>query len=199
MSTNRSTSKPGTSLSLLSRVRSDDPVAWSSLVDLYAPLVASWCLRRGLGIEDTDDVIQNVFISVARGLETFRHDGNRDGSFRAWLWTITRNRILDVVRARRPDRAVGGSSAAMRLGQVMDQAIDEEEPTSQLDLNQLLRRAMSQIEATVERQTWQAFWRTVVDGQSSDVVAAELNLSTATIRQYRSRILRRLREQMGDC
>jgi RNA polymerase sigma-70 factor, ECF subfamily len=198
MSTNGSTSKPGTSLSLLSRVRSDDPVAWSSLVDLYAPLVASWCLRRGLGIEDTDDVIQNVFISVARGLETFQHDGNREGSFRAWLWTITRNRILDVVRARRPDQGVGGSSAAMRLGQVMDQAIDEEEPTSQLDLNQLLRRAMSQIEATVERQTWQAFWRTVVDGQSSDVVAAELNLSTAAIRQYRSRILRRLREQMGD-
>ncbi len=199
MSTNGSTSKPGTSLSLLSRVRSDDPVAWSSLVDLYAPLVASWCVRRGLGIEDTDDVIQNVFMSVARGLAGFKHDSNRDGSFRAWLWTITRNRILDVVRARRPDQGVGGSSAAMRIGQVMDQAIDDDEPTSQLDLNQLLRRAMVQIEATVEHQTWQAFWRTVIDGQSSGLVAAELNLSLAAIRQYRSRILRRLREQMGDC
>lgn len=193
-----------TSPSLLARVRREDSAAWAELVDLYAPLVASWCRARGLKNEDTADVMQTIFMSVARGLANFRRnektdgsrDSQRDGSFRAWLWTITRNRILDHVRRERPDAAAGGSSNARRLSEAVD--VSDPEPTSQLDLHHLVHRALEQIESTFAPQTWRAFWRCVIDGQSTDVVAHELDMSAATIRQARSRILRRLREQLGD-
>ncbi len=186
-----------TSLSILARVRRNESAAWSELVDLYAPLVASWCRHRGLKSEDAADVVQNVFFAVARGMSSYVHRGDREGSFRGWLWAITRNKIRDWARAKKPDLGEGGSSAAERL---LEEAIDttDDEPTDNVQLQSLLQRALAQVQPTFESRTWQAFWRTVVDGQSTDVVAEQLGMNAASIRQARSRVLRRLREQLGD-
>ncbi len=45
---------------------------------------------------------------------------------------------------------------------------------------------------------WRAFERSVVEGHSTQTIAAELFISPAAVRQYRARILRRLRCQLGD-
>ena len=73
-----------------------------------------------------------------------------------------------------------------------------EEPSDADDIQSLMWRAMKQIEESFEAKTWQAFWRTTVDGLTTAVVAAELELSPASVRQARSRVLRRLRQQLGD-
>ena len=51
---------------------------------------------------------------------------------------------------------------------------------------------------TVEPQTWSAFWNTTALGRTATDVAAELGLTTAAVRQAKSRLLRRLRRQLGD-
>ena len=86
---------------------------------------------------------------------------------------------------------------------LMQQVIDplpipDDEPTGDLQLQQLTSRALAQVQSEFETRTWQAFWRSVVDGITTSEVAQELNMSDATVRQSRSRILRRLRQQLGD-
>ena len=86
---------------------------------------------------------------------------------------------------------------------LMKQVIDplpilDDEPTGDLQLRQLTSRALAQVQSEFESRTWQAFWRSVVDGIATSEVAQELNMSEATVRQSRSRILRRLRQQLGD-
>src|SRR5262249_48830287 len=83
-----------TSLTLLERVRRRDQAAWERLVSLYTPLVYHWCLRHGLQPADAEEVSQEVFLAVARGIGDFRHDREGD-SFRGWLRTITRNKVCD--------------------------------------------------------------------------------------------------------
>jgi RNA polymerase sigma-70 factor (ECF subfamily) len=61
-----------------------------------------------------------------------------------------------------------------------------------------LRRALEQIRPTVEPQTWNAFWNTTVLGRTATDVAAELGLTAGAVRQAKSRMLRRLRRQLGD-
>jgi RNA polymerase sigma-70 factor (ECF subfamily) len=194
------TSSQHTSPSLLARIRTEDAQAWRQLVDLYGPLVSEWCRRKGLSNDDGADVVQNVFMSVARGLAGWQPIAGQDGCFRAWLWTITKNRIIDHIRSRPFDQGVGGSSNLRSLDMTEScDALDDEEPTVELDLTHLVQRAMQQVEASVERRTWQAFWRTVVDGQATESIACELEISTASVRQARSRILHKIREQLGDC
>ncbi len=86
---------------------------------------------------------------------------------------------------------------------LMQEVIDplpilDDEPTGDLQLQQLTSRALAQVRSEFEARTWQAFWRSVVDGIATSAVAQELKMSESTVRQSRSRILRRLRQQLGD-
>jgi RNA polymerase sigma-70 factor (ECF subfamily) len=104
-----------TSSSLLARVKANDTQAWQRLSDLYGPLVYHWCRRSGLHAEDAADVVQEVFRSVAASIPQFQKECEGD-TFRGWLWTVTRNRVRDHVRAsRNKPQAAGGTDAYTRL------------------------------------------------------------------------------------
>ncbi len=190
----------GTRESLLSRARQRNPDAWRELVELYGPLIAHWCHRCGLDSSATADCVQEVFISVWRNLEKFQ-PRRANGAFRAWVWTITGNRIRDLARRdRQHPRADGGSSALNRLREIPDgNEVPQCEPSSQELLGDLFHRALEQVRSEFEERTWAIFIRSVVDQVPTDIVAAEFSIQPATIRQIRSRILRRLRQQLGDC
>ena len=61
-----------------------------------------------------------------------------------------------------------------------------------------MHRALELIRAEFEERTWQAFWRSAVEQQSTAEIAADLRLSPASVRQAKSRVLRRLRAILGD-
>jgi RNA polymerase sigma-70 factor, ECF subfamily len=193
------TESSSSGLSLAIRLREGSADAWRELVDLYGPLVDSWCRRAGLSAAARADVGQEVFLAVHRGIGRF--DATQPhATFRGWLWTITRNAILKWLRRREPEPA-GGSTALSRLAGIPDsweEAASDEPPSTPDESASLLRRALEQIRPTVEPQTWQAFWKTTVLGQSATDVAEELDLTPAAVRQAKSRILRRLRRQLGD-
>ena len=185
-----------TSLSLLQRVQTRDAVAWDRLVTLYRPLVCHWCRQGGVGPDDVDDVTQEVFLAVANGLGQFHHRGS--GSFRAWLRGVTRHKLLDFHdrRGRQPAAAAGGTTAYQAL-----QGVADPEPGSADDREEtggLYRRALELIRGEFEEKTWQAFWLTVIDGRSPTALAVELGVTPAAIRQAKSRVLRRLKQEIGD-
>src|SRR5262245_58504116 len=88
-----------TSLSLLERLRGHDSEAWRRFVHVYGPLVYSWCRRVGVDGEDAADVIQEVWTGVTTGLAQFERT-EQMGTFRGWLWTVTRHKLCDHFRAR---------------------------------------------------------------------------------------------------
>ncbi|MBY0521920.1 MAG: sigma-70 family RNA polymerase sigma factor [Gemmataceae bacterium] len=184
-----------TSLSLLDRVRANDPTAWQRLVYLYTPLVVYWCRNWGVDGVDAEDIAQDVFHGVSAGLAKFRHDRTGD-TFRGWLRGITRNKLLDHFRRRdHQPQAQGGSDAQRRLSQVAetDQAEDSDE-----QLSGLYHRALELVRGEFEVRTWQAFWRCAVEGHAPADVAADLGVTAAAVRMAKSRVLRRLREEVGD-
>jgi RNA polymerase sigma-70 factor (ECF subfamily) len=190
-------SSVATSRSLLERARADDSAAWERLVGLYAPLVFGWCRRWGLPEQDAADVLQEVFQAVVAHLAGFR-SGREGGTFRGWLRTIAHNKVQDHFRrAGRQPRAAGGSDAQARLAQVPGAEApgsDEAEPEER----GLFLRALELIRGDFEERTWQAFWRTAVDGRAPRDVADELGMSAGAVRVAKSRVLHRLREELGD-
>jgi RNA polymerase sigma-70 factor, ECF subfamily len=186
-------------LSLAVRLQGGSPEAWRELVDLYGPLVESWCRRAGLAEAARSDVGQEVFFAVHRGIAKF--DPTRPhATFRGWLWTITRNAVLEWLMRREPQPA-GGSTALAHLADIPDpweSASPDDSPSTPDESASLLRRALEQIRPTVEPQTWNAFWNTTVLGRNATDVAAELGITAAAVRQAKSRLLRRLRRQLGD-
>lgn len=195
-----SVSSNATALSLLRRIQiGDDSRAWNDLVELYSPLVSYWCRQHGLDRESIRDCAQEVFFSVLKSIQDFTPSKAR-GSFRSWLWTIARHKIIDAQRRLRHGAAGAGGSTALALFQQLPdlESPSEVEQTNDVQLNLLMHRALQQVKAEFESKTWQAFWRTTIDCIPTAVVASELEISVASVRKYRSRILHRLREQLGD-
>ncbi|XZE22304.1 RNA polymerase sigma factor [Pirellulaceae bacterium SH449] len=181
--------------SLLASARSQSADAWEQLVHIYTPLLHAWARRLGCDSHEADDLSQDVFQAAARSLDTFRGDGVT-GSFRGWLWKITYRKWVDRYRRERGEAsAVGGSTAARSLEQIADAPA---EPSTSDLLNTTLRRATSMVRNEFQDTHWQAFWRSVIEGESTESVSERLGMTPASVRQARSRILRRLRAIMGD-
>src|SRR5262245_52868255 len=105
--------------SLLLRATERDELAWRGLVEIYSPLIVAWCRRNGLSESDAQDVTQDVFITLSKSLRDFAKQDA--GSFRAWLSSVTRSRIVDFHRRRgKSPIAQGGSTANQMLQESPD-------------------------------------------------------------------------------
>jgi RNA polymerase sigma-70 factor (ECF subfamily) len=186
-----------TSLSLLERARRREPQAWDRLVEVYRPLVLYWCRRGNVHGPDAEDVSQEVFAAAAHGLDGFHRDQPGD-TFRGWLRGITHNQVLLWFRRNqgRPE-AVGGPAGWDQLQEIADPfaGADEQE---QAEVGQLYHRALGLLRGHFEDRTWQAFCRTVLDGRSPASLTAELGMTANAIRQAKARVLRRVKEEVGD-
>ncbi len=72
------------------------------------------------------------------------------------------------------------------------------DPTSPDLLRELILKALELVRVEFKEPSWKAFWRTAIDGLTTDVVANELGMTAVAVRQARSRIMRRLRIELGD-
>src|SRR5262245_18916153 len=148
-----SSSDGGTSLSLLERARARDDEAWRRLVQVYSPLVFFWARRAGLNDSSAADLVQNVWCAVTTALTRFHRDGE-SGTFRGWLWTITRNKVRDHFREQQLSPEVAGGSEAR---QVLEN-VPEDEPTDETgnEDHGLLHRSLDLIRPEFEERTWRA-------------------------------------------
>jgi RNA polymerase sigma-70 factor (ECF subfamily) len=195
------TSPPESSVSasLLHRLRARDERAWERLLALYGPTVLGWCRRAGLSPQDAEDVHQEVFAAVVRAIGDFRRDRPGD-SFRAWLWTVTRRKVIDHQRHRALGvEAAGGSAAGQRLAQVpQEEDLSEPEGGLSAEADAICRRALELIRGGFTESTWRAFWAVAVDGRPAADVAAAMGLSVGAVYIAKSRVLARLREEFAD-
>lgn len=189
---------PGSTASnLLGLVKANEGPAWRRLAALYTPLVYSSARHAGLQAEDASDVVQEVFRAVLTHIADYEA-GPGPGSFRAWLWTITRNKLNDHWRRqRRQPVAVGGSDAQERLLESpAPECPQDEEPAGAG--GGVLQRALERIRPRFEERTWQAFYRVTAEGQGPAEVAAALGMSVNAVYVARSRVLARLRQELGE-
>jgi RNA polymerase sigma-70 factor (ECF subfamily) len=178
-----------TPVSLLERLRQPhDAEAWSRFVQLYAPLLYEWARRTGLQEADAADLLQDVFAVLVRELPGFEY--RPGGSFRGWLHTVLLNRWRELHRRRRPALLTPDHLAALPA--------DEPRPPDELEEERhLLRNALRLLQGEFEPTTWQAFHETTLRDRPVGAVAAELGVTANAVYVARSRVLKRLRQELA--
>lgn len=165
---------------------------------LYGPLVYGVARRRGLSAQDAADVMQEVFVSVWRGIQAFSLD-RPDATFRGWLRTITRNAVNQHLRRMAGQPTI--TSQGLDLADAQ-QATSPDEDGADVSTDELYsdltQRALELVRDSVDATTWDAFWKTAVSEQPVDNVAEQLQMSAAAVRQAKYRVLCRLRDLLSD-
>ncbi|MBX9584285.1 MAG: sigma-70 family RNA polymerase sigma factor [Gemmataceae bacterium] len=189
---------PLTRVTLLTRIRDGrDADAWREFVQVYGPVVYRFARNRGLQDADAADLMQDVLRSVARHADRLDYDPKK-GTFRGWLYTVTRNKIYNFLSAQknRP-RGSGDADAHERLDATP--ARDEDGPDEEWEREyqrRLSARAMDRVKGEFQPATWQAFWGTAVDGKPAAEVGAALKMSPGAVYVAKSRVLARLRDEV---
>jgi RNA polymerase sigma-70 factor (ECF subfamily) len=185
---------PTTRASLLSRLADrQDHEAWVEFVSLYEPMVYRLLRRHGLQDADAGEVVQDLFLAVSRSIDRWIPDRQR-GSFRGWLRRVTRNLMINWLKARgRRVVAVGGSNLQEMLEQVPAACGPESAEFDRELRRAVFRRAAEQVRSEVQPATWQAFWETAVVGASPADAAQKLGMQPGAVRVAKCRVLVRLR------
>ena len=185
---------PLTRASLLVQLRTgSNHIAWQEFVKLYGPVIYGFARKRGLQDADAADLMQDVMRSVSAAIGRLDYD-RQQGTFRGWLFTITRNKIFNFLSARRIRPQGSGDSAT---NQLLNSHPDEEDGSTVWEMEyqrRLASLAMEQIKSEFQDNTWRAFWLTSVEGASAAEVSKQLGLSTGAIYVAKSRVLARLKE-----
>lgn len=177
-------------------IRQRDETAWHRLTQIYGASVYRWCRRAGLQPSDSADVVQEVFLTVSNRIEQFHSDRSGD-TFRGWLWSIFRSKLIDHFRKRKlQPQGVGQQSGPSPIDVLCTADESSISGTPQDESELIVRRAIATIERDFAKPTWQAFWRSVVLGERTSDIAASLKISPAAVCMARSRVLRRLRETL---
>ncbi|MFO0924028.1 MAG: RNA polymerase sigma factor [Pirellulales bacterium] len=186
---------PDTRTSLLLRVRdASNHEAWVEFAALYSPVIYRAARRCGLQDADAQDLTQQVLFSTASALQARPHDPDR-AMFRTWLYTVTRNAAIKAIQRGLRERGIGGASQNDLLAMTPATDPDEELWEWEYQRERFLQAARC-IEADFAPVTWSAFWMTMVDGLSMEEVAQKLGCHRGSIYAARSRVMKRLREEL---
>ncbi|MBS0201255.1 MAG: sigma-70 family RNA polymerase sigma factor [Planctomycetes bacterium] len=187
---------PLTRASLLVQLRDGtNHGAWQKFMKLYGPVVYGFARKRGLQDADAADLMQEVMRSVSSAIGRLDYDRTQ-GTFRGWLFTITRNRVFNFLSARRLRPQGSGDSGTNRMLDSQPAANDGEDVWEVEYQRRLAAMAMERVKTEFQESTWQAFWLTAVEGKSAADVSGRIGLSAGAIYVAKSRVLARLKEEV---
>jgi RNA polymerase sigma-70 factor (ECF subfamily) len=192
--------EPTTRHSLVLRLRdAGDEAAWAEFIELYEPLVYRLARAKGLQDADASDLCQEVFRAVASAIERWDPDPAK-GRFRAWLFRIARNLLVNFLTGQRRHPPGSGRTSVHELLQAQPAPVDmqaEAEFAAEFR-RRAFRWAAERVKPEFAETTWLAFWRTGVEGRTPAQTAEELGLSVGAVYVARSRVLARLRERVEE-
>src|SRR5882724_1413147 len=173
---------PATRASLLVRLRDrGDADAWQEFVRLYAPVIYGFARKRGLQDADAADLMQDVLRSLSSAVHRLEYDPVR-GTFRGWLFTVTRNKVFNFLESR-SRRVVGSGDSGVQ--ERLEQHADANGTLSadwEADYQRTMAaQAMERVKGEFQSATWQAFLQTAVEGLSPAQAAKRVGLSIGAV------------------
>lgn len=191
---------PSTHFSLLRDIQTDgrQEDAWTAFHSRYHGVILNWCSRRGLPLDEGEDLTQDVMVKLFQQLPKYHHNPDR-GQFRGWLKTVVNNAIVDYWRRRQrreESPAIGGTT-------FLDMAAGLASPEAALELSTEIERhattsaaeIIERVRAKLKDSTWQAFYLSTVDERPASEIAASLNLSIAAVYKATYRVKQLLLEE----
>lgn len=164
--------------------------AWKRLFDLYAGFVFSIARSKGLTVTDSDDIVQNVFVDLARNLPQFNYDRTK-GRFRSYLIGLVNWRVTDKLRAGKRDVELKS-----QYGEDMKGAVAEDDG-SFLENEwraAAMEEALRRIKDDVNPDHFAAFVASTIEGQDTETVMNLYSITRDNLYQIRKRLTLKLKE-----
>lgn len=179
--------------SLLLRIRDrTDADAWRTFDAIYRPMLYRFARTHGLAPADAEDVTQHCLSVVQDRIGEFAYDASK-GSFKAWLRTLARNRVRNLIRDRH-DRQC--DSRAFEIDQQREPLPDE--TFDRIWKEEHLWHCMRELRAEVEPATYRAFELYVLGQTPLEEVCRETGLKPNNVYTIKWRMTEKVAAKMKE-
>jgi RNA polymerase sigma-70 factor (ECF subfamily) len=179
----------------------EDRRRWQQFFDSYWRLIHGTARKAGLTEVEAQEVVQETLITVAKKIDKLKYDPAL-GSFKGWLLHITRWRIADQFRKRRPE----GAPSRTNRDEARTATIDRIADPAGLELDavweeewrkNILKAALTRVKRKVDARQYQIFDCYVFKQWPAQKVASELRVSVAQVYLVKHRLAALLKKEIA--
>ena len=157
-------------LLLISRARGGDREAFGALVEQYRDNVYRLAYRMCGNAYDADEAAQEAFVAAWRALPNFRGDAK----FSTWLYRLTTNAAIDVMRREKRHQTVGD-------GEMIDVADDADSPQETVERTEQ-QEAVQEALATLSEEYREVLLLRYMEELDYAEIAEVLQLPSGTVK-----------------
>jgi RNA polymerase sigma-70 factor (ECF subfamily) len=178
---------PGRLADLVERVAAArDRAAFLELFDHYAPKLKGFYRRRGLGDAQAEDLVQDVMVAVWQRAAQY---DRRQAGVSTWVFTIARNRQIDILRReRRPELDADEPALTPSEGPEPDAAYDASQSAERV------RRALAGLPDEQAELVRISFY----EEASHSAIAERMGLPLGTVKSRLRLALQKLRAALDE-
>ena len=176
-----------TTETLLKGLAANDQNRWARFYRDYAPWIESTLRKRGLSPQDAEEAVHDTLVELVRIMPTYKYDKSHKGAFHSLLFKIAQNKAIDRLRKN--------VAEAERLAAFAREPLAPTEADWRLEtLNMALRRVFA--DPAIGETAKIAFRRHVQFAEPAETVASELGITVNNLYQIKSRIKKRIAEEI---
>jgi RNA polymerase sigma-70 factor (ECF subfamily) len=173
-----------TDIELVQELQNGDFGAFDLVYEKYAGKLYGFTLKYLRSTEETEELVQSVFLKVWENRKTLR----KEASFKSYLFTIAYNEICNIFRRR--------SQLQKYLGKhLTEKSLESRETEDIIDCNSIREQVDLIIAKLPERQKT-IFLESREKGKTNKEIANELGLSSGTVDNYISESLKFIRSRL---
>lgn len=154
----------------ISRARGGDREAFGELVEQYRDNVYRLAYRMCGNAYDADEAAQEAFVAAWRALPNFRGDAK----FSTWLYRLTTNAAIDVMRREKRHQTVGD-------GEMMELADDADSPQETVERTEQ-QEAVQKALATLSEEYREVLLLRYMEELDYAEIAEVLQLPSGTVK-----------------
>ena len=189
-----------TRATLLGRMKNwNDQSSWQEFFDIYWKLIYGVARKTGLSDAEAQDVVQESMVAVAKHMPTFKYDP-AIGTFKSWLLTLTRWRIVDQLRKRGPivPHHLDDSERTATIERIADENSPDWDTLWEADWQKtVLAGAMERVKRRLDPQKFQIFDFYVNREWPPEKVAQTFNVTVNQVYLVKNRVTEMLRDEFG--
>lgn len=192
-----------TRASLIERLRDrEDKDSWRDFFNRYWKLIYGLAIKSGLTQDEAEEVVQETMATLAKNLDAYEYKP-KECSFKSWIFSAAKWRIIDQVRKRRPDFVKSDHSATRsdrtptvervpdETGHSLDRLWDEEWQSNLMDV------AIDRVRHKASIKDFQIFDLYVLKGQPVAEVKKMLHVSAAYVYVAKHRVAALIKKEVS--
>lgn len=187
--------------SLLFRLKElNDSQSWDEFFQAYNKSIHKIATGRGLTRIEAEEVVQETMVAAARHMPEFKYD-RAIGSFKSWLFTITRRSIGKHLRKRVTAGSLstnpGNPDFTDELEEYADPAPGLEQQWDEEWRLNLVHLAMDRVRRRIKPKQYQMFDLYVTQHLPMEQVTRMLNVNSAQVYMAKLRVSAMVRHEVS--